>query len=263
MNGTLLICRLLVLAFVSTAPANNALSKPSSSSKTHAEQPVVASQPPYQRRDTWYEFMLKQFNPNNVDYGMWLEQHRREFIEARLKNPCVGYCVFLGCALIVMIATSLKQWVDHRRTMSITAEMMADIYNQDTYSRQVAQDAIERYNKHIERCNRVIESGESPLASASVAAEIEQLRLELMRTAEQRDTAIKERDAAREDMRRKSEILAELSLRLENRTNIAPGSNGAKLSSDMRSDTKLVTHINNLQEQLYAERNNNRRARSK
>jgi len=262
-NRTALICRLLVLAFVSAAPANNALSNPSSSSKTHAEQPVVASHPPYQRRDPWYEFMLKQFNPNNVNYGKCLEQYRREFIEARLKNPFVGYCVFLGCALLVMIATSAKQWIDHRRTMSITAEMMADIYNQDAYSRQVAQDAIARYNKHIERCNRVIEAGESPLASSNVADEIEQLRSELMRTAEQRDTAIKERDTAREDTRRKSEILAELSLRLENRTSIAPGSNGAKPSSDMRSDAKLVAHINNLQEQLYAERNNNRRARSK
>ena len=32
--------------------------------------------PPYQTRDTWYEFMLKQFNNNNVEYGSWLERHR-------------------------------------------------------------------------------------------------------------------------------------------------------------------------------------------
>ena len=28
-----------------------------------------AAHPMYQRGDTWYEFLLKQFNPNNFDYG--------------------------------------------------------------------------------------------------------------------------------------------------------------------------------------------------
>jgi len=206
--------------------------------------------------------MLKQFNPNNVDYGIWLEQRRRDLIEIRLKNPFFGYCVSLGCALLMMVAASVKRWIDYRRTMAIMAEMMTDIYNQDTYSRQVAQEAIERYNKHIEHCNRIIEAGENPFGSANVAKEVEQLRSELIRTAEERDTAIKERDKAREDTRRKAEILAELSLRLENRTSVVPGSNTAKPSSDLQPDNTLVAHINNLQEQLYAERNN-RRARSK
>jgi len=25
-------------------------------------------------RDTWYEFLLKQFNQSNFDYGAWLER---------------------------------------------------------------------------------------------------------------------------------------------------------------------------------------------
>jgi len=28
-------------------------------------------------RDTWYEFLLKQFNQNNFDYGAWLERRVR------------------------------------------------------------------------------------------------------------------------------------------------------------------------------------------
>ena len=45
---------------------------------------------PYPNRDTWYEFLLKQFNPSNFDYGAWLEQRRRAFLEATVKNHTSG-----------------------------------------------------------------------------------------------------------------------------------------------------------------------------
>ena len=70
----------------------------------------------------------------------------------------------------------------------------------------------------------------------------------------------RERDIAREELRKKSEILAEMSVRLEALTSKSGTTSNAKQTSDLRgADPKLVTHINNLQEQLYAERNNNRR----
>ena len=124
-------------------------------------------QSPYQRQDTWYEFILKQFNPDNVDYGNWLEHRRRNLIQLRLKNPYFLYSLWTTIALILAAAICVKQRIDQRRAMSITAEMMADLYNQDAYSRQVAQEAIGRYNQHIERCNRAIEGVESSPASTS------------------------------------------------------------------------------------------------
>jgi len=83
-----------------------------------------------------------------------------------------------------------------------------------------------------------------------------------MRVAEERDTATRERDIAREDLRKKSEILAEMSVRLEALASKPGIASNAKQTPDVRgADPRLVTHINNLQEQLYAERNNNRRLR--
>jgi hypothetical protein len=105
--------------------------------------------------------MLKQFNPDNTDYGRWVEQERRNLFELLRKNPYFRYSFSITIALLLAATACAKQSVDHRRAMWITAEMMADLYNQDAYSRQVAQEAIERYNKHIERCNRAIEAGES------------------------------------------------------------------------------------------------------
>jgi hypothetical protein len=164
---------------------------------------------------------------------------------------------------LVVTALYTKLWIDHRRAMRITAEMMADVYNHDAYSRRVAREAIEKYNTHIEHCNRAIEAAEHGGRAPSVPdPEVGQLRSELMRVAEERDTATRERDIAREELRKKSEILAEMSVRLEALASKPGITSNPKPTPDVRSaDPKLVTHINNLQEQLYAERNNNRRLR--
>ena len=232
--------------------------KPRASS--HAEPQAQAAPAPYQRQGTWYEFMLKQFNPDNLDYGSWIERQRRAFIDTRAKNPYFQYSLCTTFGLLLMTAVCTKLWIDHRREMWITAEMMADIYNQDAYSRRVAQEAIERYNTHIERCNRAIEAAEHGEAVSGADSEIEQLRNELVRVAGERDMASRERDTAREDLQKKSAILAEMSIRLDALTSKASTTSSAKQPSDLRdADPKLVTHINNLQEQLYAERHTNRK----
>ena len=206
--------------------------------------------------------MLRQFNPDDVDYGRWIERERRAFIDARVRNPYFMYSLCTSLGLLLGSVVYMKLRIDHRRAMWITAEMMADIYNQDAYSRRIAQEAIEKYNTHIERCNRAIEAAEHGEAASATGSEIEQLRGELICVASERDTATRERDLAREELRKKSEILAEMSVRLEALRN-KPGTTGeAKTSPELRgADAKLVTHINTLQEQLYAERNNNRRLR--
>src|SRR3974390_1686548 len=114
--------------------------------------------PMYQRRDTWYEFLLKQFNPSNFDYGAWIEERRQVFLDESVRNPYFKYSLGTTIALLVMAMLYTKQWIDHRRAMWITAEMMTDLYNHDAYSRGVAREAIQKYNDHIERCNGAIEA---------------------------------------------------------------------------------------------------------
>jgi len=116
--------------------------------------------PLYTRRDTWYEFLLKQFNPDDFDYGTWLEQRRQAFLDASLRSTYFHYSAAVTMALFVLALLYAKQRIDHRRSMWITAEMMTDLYNHDAYSRQFAREAIQKYNDHIERCNRAVETGE-------------------------------------------------------------------------------------------------------
>jgi hypothetical protein len=92
---------------------------------------------PYTGRDTWYEFMLKQFNPRNVDYGAWLEKRREAFLEATVREPHFWYSLSVTMALLLVLIAYSKLYLDHRCSMRITAEMMADIYTHDLYSRQV------------------------------------------------------------------------------------------------------------------------------
>jgi len=48
-------------------------------------------QPPYQPRETWYEFLLRQFNPSDFDYGEWIEERRQALLEATVQTPYFWY----------------------------------------------------------------------------------------------------------------------------------------------------------------------------
>ena len=61
-----------------------------------------AAHPMYQRGDTWYEFLLKQFNPNNFDYGTWIEERRQVFLEESVRNPYFKYSFGTTIALLIM-----------------------------------------------------------------------------------------------------------------------------------------------------------------
>src|SRR5258708_12196783 len=153
-------------------------------SQTRSSQPQQSAAPsapaPYQHQDTWYEFVLRQFNPDDVDYGRWIERERQAFIEARLKNPYFLYSLCATLVLLSMAVVCAKLWIDHRRAMWITAEMMADIYNQDAYSPRIAPEAIQKYNTHIEASTRPIQPAEHGEAASAAGSEGEQLRGELI-----------------------------------------------------------------------------------
>ncbi len=100
---------------------------------TNAAPGVPAQTLPPQNsgRETWYEFMLKQFNPGNFDYGTWLEKRRKAFLEATVKEPYFWYSVSVTAGMLLMMAACTKLYLDHRRSMRVTAEMMADVYSHD------------------------------------------------------------------------------------------------------------------------------------
>jgi hypothetical protein len=214
----------------------------------------------YQRRDTWYEFLLKQFNPTNSDYRAWMEERRQIFLNESVRNPYFKYSAGITIALLSMTIICAKQWMDHRRTLWITAEMMADLYNHDQYSREVAESAIRKHNDHIERCNRAIEANQNGSAGSTGESDRDQLNAQLQKTASELNRATKEKESLEEKLRQKSEVIVALSLRVDALTK----KNGELQASGqpidlINSDPQVMQLINDLQEQLQREREQNRR----
>jgi hypothetical protein len=227
-------------------------------------QPAQRSHP---GRDTWYEFLVKQFNPSNFDYGAWVEKRRKAFLEATAKTPYFWYSTSVTAGMLFMILAYTKLYLDHRRSMRITSEMMADLYNHDLYSRQAAKEAIERHNRHIEQCNRAIENAESGHERAGWGnTPTEELQTELRRVAAQLDATTQERNKLQEELQQKSLVVADLSTRLDALSRKITGSPSSEVvhrdtgSSDGNvTGVKFVGHINRLQEELYTERQKNKR----
>jgi hypothetical protein len=214
----------------------------------------------YQRGDTWYEFLLKQFNPNNFDYGTWMEERRQVFLDESVRNPYFKYSLGTTIALLVLAMLYTKQWIDHCRAMWITAEMMTDLYNHDGYSRGVAREAIQKYNDHIERCNRAIEAADHGMSIPGADSDADTLKGVLDSVTDERDSYKRERDLAKRDLLEKEKLIADMSVRLDAMARKTDPNRAAAVSIDMSAaDPKVVQLINNLQEQLYAERRENRR----
>ncbi len=210
--------------------------------------------------DTWYEFLLKQFNPSNFDYGAWMEERRQVFLDASVRNPYFKYSLGTTIALLIMAMLYTKQWIDYRRAMWITAEMMTDLYNHDAYSRGVAREAIQKYNDHIERCNRAIEAAEHGISIPGADSDTNDLKSQMASVVEQRDSYKRERDLAKRDLQEKEQLIAAMSLRVDAIGKKTDPNQVAASSVDMSAaDPTVVQLINNLQEQLYAERRENRR----
>jgi hypothetical protein len=261
------IVTVAILSVLSTCPASGQNNAPAGSATTpertaqlRRSSPSPAAAPLYERRDTWYEFLLKQFNPDDVDYGTWMEQRREAFLDASVRNPYFKYSASVTVALLLAAMLYAKQLIDHRRSMWITAEMMTDLYNHDAYSRQVARDAIQKYNDHIERCNRAVEAAEHGLSTGGTDSDVERFRVELQSVTAERDSYKRERDLAKSDLAEKERLLADMSLRLDTLAKKSSGNRDTPNGIDVRTaDQTLVQHINNLQEQLYAEKRENKR----
>lgn len=254
--SAIVICPAFAQQHAQSNPAPSAVQ----AARRRASPAPPASTSLYQRRDTWYEFLLKQFNPEDFDYGTWMEQRRQAFLDSSVRNPHFRYSAIVTLALFVLSLLYTKQRIDHRRSMWITAEMMTDLYNHDAYSRQVARDAIQKYNEHIERCNRAVEAGEHGVSAEGVESEVERYRAELQSVTAERDACKRERDLAKSDLAEKERMLADMSFRLDALAKKSNGGHDAASTVDVRNaDQKLVQHINNLQEQLYAEKRENKR----
>jgi hypothetical protein len=126
------------------------------------------------------EAMVHALNPHNVNLGAMWEKRRRAWLENAGANRYFWYS--FGVTILVILSWFALAWVQNDRVRERwqLAEHVADALRYAEYCKRKAVEAIDRYNLHIETCNRVIESGESGIATPETA-NLEDQKRELQR----------------------------------------------------------------------------------
>ena len=192
------------------------------------------------RNTTWYEEALHSLNPNDIDYGSIWEE-RKHAILHEIGNPYFEYSFAATAAVVVLLTLVCVQRVSRKRALDLAALSIADILRHDEYSRQVAEEAIRRYNDHFDSCNRLIEAGRDH------EAELQRVRKEL---ADTRD----ENRKLRNDLAEKQKLIAGMTQ--QEKAEQAP----PVQKEGESAPGHLLAHVRSLEKQLReAQRKNQQR----
>ena len=146
-----------------------------------AQYSPLAAQGGYSRtRTSPLEAMVHALNPRDVNLGAMWEERRRAWLENAGANRYFWYS--FGATVLVVLSWFALAWVqsDRVRERWQLAEHAADALRYAEYCKRKAKDAIDRHNLHIETCNRVIEAGESGIATPETA-NLEDYKREIQR----------------------------------------------------------------------------------
>lgn len=231
---------------------------------------LVTAQVPAQPnlgRETWYQVMLEQLNRSHKNYGEWLDERLQVLRAASTQNQFFWYSFWMTVSTALLMFALLKCIADSREAAREHARIEADVRNHDLYSREKAKEAVERYNQHMEECNRAAEAAESGEGRPGWgSAAVNSVKAELERVTSELEATTQERNKLQEELRQKSLIVADLSTRLDVLAKKMGGTRGVgggvaePESTDANGDgVRFVGQINRLQEELYAERQKNKR----
>ena len=265
------VLRIIVLGVVLAAVAFGQV-EPRTRAERRAAAPAASMSPGdssspaprhlYEHHTNFYEFVLHQLNPNDKDWGAWYEERRAALIDAALHDPCFWYCLGLTLACLCCVAAVLKSQSDQDHQDDIMGKQMDEVRSSAACSFELALEAIEMYNTHIELCNRAIEaseSGHSTVSGGNSAAASPQA--EVAGGKDQVGSFDGDKRRLEAEVAQKSAVIADLSLRVDALSSQLGGNGHGAASRDIwtASPSDLVRHINTLQQQLHVEREKNKR----
>jgi hypothetical protein len=213
------------------------------------------------RRTTWYDALFHSLNPKNIDWGTRWEERRAAFLESTVANKYFVFCAFLVlCFYAAAVAIGWIVW-DHKKDIRYFETELVKARNWATYWKSRAVEAITKHNGHIERCNRVIEAGETGTPVGDAAEAID-LRLELERTRAELQNVTSEKLRLKGELDEKARTISELSLRVDavskRISNGTPDNDSARTASS-EDKAALVGRINRLEAALATATQENRR----
>ena len=238
------------------APAARAWQSPA------ARYSPLAAQGGYRgQRTTWYDALFHSLNPRNIDWGRRWEERREVFLENTIANKYFVFCTFLVlCFYAALLGIGWLVW-DHKKDIRYFETELVKARNWAGYWKSRAVEAITKHNGHIEKCNRVVEAGETGIPVGD-AAEASDLRLELERARAELQNVTSEKLRLKGQLDEKARTISELSLRVDAVSKrIGNGKPDNDSAGTVSPDDKaaLVARINRLEAALAATTQENRR----
>lgn len=141
--------------------------------------PVGATAP----RESIFGFYLRVLNPRQINWGTEIDRRLAALREQSVSNPYFRLVSFQSALIVFLLVLCWVWWDKMRQIKWVAAECLTDALNARTLAEARATEAIERHNRHIESCNRVIEGQASGIGSPSensnAALTIRELQTEL------------------------------------------------------------------------------------
>lgn len=189
--GTIMICQLVtgqetpppskgrgVGRKEATAPASGRVRRVQSGSGVVAVDPEQPYRPipinSAQPRETIFEFYLRALNPRQIRWGEEIDRRLAVLADQSVGNPYFRLCAFQMALIVFLLMVCWLWWDKMRQIKWVAAECLTDSINGKRIADSKALEAIGRYNRHIEMCNRVIESQESGIAAGDGTEEWQQ-----------------------------------------------------------------------------------------
>ena len=134
-------------------------------------------------RDSIFGFYLRVLNPRQINWGTEIDRILGNLYQHSIGNPYFRLASFQLGLIVILLILCWVWWDKMRQIKWVAAEYLTDALNAKTFAERRAVDAIDRHNRHIELCNRVIEGQSSgigaTLDAGNSARTVRELQTEL------------------------------------------------------------------------------------
>ena len=100
---------------------------------------------------------MRVLNPRQINWGTEIDRRLANLREQSIGNPYFRLASFQLGLIVILLLLCWVWWDKMRQIKWVAAECLTDALNARMLAERRAVDAIDRHNRHIELCNRVIE----------------------------------------------------------------------------------------------------------
>lgn len=164
-----------------------------------------------QSRETIFEFYLRVLNPRQIQWGDEIERRIQNLTDQSVRNPYFRLAAFETAVILLLMLVCWLWWDKMHQVKWVAAECLTDAITAKAIADQRAEDALDQYNRHIELCNRAIETQESGIPGGKGASDWQREIRELQETL---TTERSQRARAEAELKNREEMQAQLEWRL-------------------------------------------------